>query len=760
MSKKKNKKRTIAPVVLSAAMLATSVFTPAAFAAEEKSDNSGTDIGVVSEAVQYYNVEVTGDRGVDLANTKVTVEAGGETSIEADAAIGFNITKVRLNDGTHMETAPVGTGQLLLDGKVYRIDEADGRVAVRLTNVQSNIQIHFFAEMDENYKPANQPFCVSISGEQGVKIDKAVNNIVRGDDVDATAYAAPGYQLTKVRLEDGTHSETAVIAGKRIVLNGKAYAIENDDGYIKVHLTDIQSDIKVYFYADPIKGWGPGYPGWYPSFPDDWRPGWTPGDGTVTPTDPNARQLNIDISGTIGVEIDNPSSSVARGGNINIVAKAKNNYSLTKIRVSDGVHTETTNISAGYVWLGSNKYIIDKSGDKVTLRLTDVQNNISVYFFTNAADGSADAIPYGYQGITLIGDKGVKGDDKFLTVKKGNSTDVTAEAKSGYKIIRVRVDYGDYQKTAYVSDGRIEINGKTYRIDRDDNAVTIRFTNVRDDIVVRFYTDYDSSNWDCAVNVTGDKGVAIENDTLHVENGDDVNVVADAADGYKITSVSLDDGKRTATAKVSAGRIVLSGKSYTISTASNGRVTVRLKDVQGDIDVSFTATVDENRIPMKVSDSSTNCSISASTSFVKKGDSVIYTVVPACGYALNSVTVRIGDKTGTASAKAGMITVGNKTYRMQLAQSGTLTVTITDVQDEVEVSAATINTIPDYSLNPQFPNGQYPNSPSINHGQYSLYLRYDVTTPYIQGYGNGLFGPKNTLSRAEAAVMLFHQSRG
>jgi len=434
---KKNIKRSVAPAAMSMVLLASSVLTPAALAADVDASGSdpGVDTEIVDKVTKTYTVNVTGDRGLDLDSTKVTVEEGGDTSVEANPAIGFKITKVRLNDGVHMETAPVGTGQLLIDGKIYRIDEADGRVALRLTDVQSYIEVHFFAEMDPNYKPANQPFTVSVSGEQGVKVDKAVTNIVRGDDVDAIAYASPGYQLTKVRLEDGVHSETAVISGRRIVLNGKAYAIENDDGYIKVHLTDIQSDIKVYFYADPIKGWGPGYPGWYPWFPDDWHPGWTPdGNGSCSPTDPNAKQLNIDISGTIGVEIDNPTSSVARGGDINIVAKAKKNYSITKIRVSDGIHTETTNISAGYVWLGSNKYIIDKSGDKVTLRLTNVQNNISVYFYTNASDGSSDEIPYGYQGITLIGDNGVKIDDQLVTVRRGNNTNITAEAKSGYEI--------------------------------------------------------------------------------------------------------------------------------------------------------------------------------------------------------------------------------------------------------------------------------------------------------------------------------------
>lgn len=746
---KKNKRRAIAPVVLSAAMLATSVFTPAAFAANETSTDTGTNTGAVGEATQSYNVEATGDRGVDLAKTKATVTAGGEASIEADAAIGFKITKIRLNDGTHMETAPVGTGQLLLDGKVYRIDEADGRVAIRLTDVQSDMQIHFFAEMDENYKPANQPFTVSISGEQGVKIDKAVINTSRGQDVDAVAFASPGYQLTKVRLEDGEHTETALIAGKRIVLNGKSYPIENDSGYIKVHLTDISSDIKVYFYADPLKGWGPGYPGWAPYFPDDWYPGWS---GPISPSDPDAKTMDIDVSGSLGVELDNSTLHVTRGRNINVVADAKRNYDITKVRVSDGIHTETASVADGCIWVGSHKYIIDVSGGRVTLRLTDVYSNMSVYFFTNADKDSGSNnkdVPYGYYGITLRGDKGIDIDDSLVTVRKGNSTNVSAEAVSGREITKIRVDYGNYQKTAKVDDGQIEINGKVYRVDRDGRRVSIRFTNVRDDIVVQFYSDYDVGNWDYVLNIDGDDGVSIEDESLRVNSGDDLSLVATAKEGYGIKEITLDNGKKSATAKVSSGRIWLDDRMYMIDQ-SKGRVTLRLKNIDRDMSVYFSTEVDKDNIPIKISDSSQNCSITVSNSYVKKGGTAIYTVTPAYGYALNTITLRIGSQEATASVRVGVIKVGDKSYKMQIAPNGTLTLTVTDVRDTVKLSVDTINIQPNYNNN----NGVYPNSNSQNQGQYALYLRSDVRTPYIQGFGNGRFGPKNTLSRAEAATML------
>jgi len=779
-------KRSLMSVLLTLTMAVPSVCGPVAFAAEDGAGISAPISAPVNtpttptdattsaapttptttptenpeEATRSYTIHVTGDRGLDLAKSKFTVEEGGEVSVEADPAIGFNITKVRLNDGTHMETAYVRSGQLLLDGKVYRIDEANGRVALRLTDVQSDMQIHFFAEADPNYKSETDPFTVSVSGEQGVKIDQAVTNTTRGKDVDAVAYASPGYQITKVRLEDGVHTQTAWVSGKRIVLNGKAYAIENDNGYIKVRLTDVQSDMKVYFYADPIKDWGPGYPGWRPSFPDDWRPGqdgwWIPTN--PSPSDPDATSLDIDIAGSLGVELDHQTLSVSRGHDINIVADAKRNYIITKVRVSDGVHTETAAISSGCIWLGSKKYIIDESGGQVTLRLTNVQDNLSVYFFTNA-DNTTE-VPYGYHGIELQGDDKVLIDDALVTVRKGNSTNVSATAKSGYEIVKVRVEYGNYQKTAYVSDGRIEINGKTYRIDKDGREVTVRLTDVRNDATVRFYTDLNAGDYPYAVEVEGDDGVVIEEDLLHADEGDALNVTAEAEEGYEIKEITLDDGKRSETASVSDGRLWLNGKMYNISK-SHGRVTLRLTDVNRDMTVHFKTNVDKNKIPIKISETSQNCSINASNSFVKKGGSIVYTVVPAYGYRLNTVTLRVGSSEATASVNAGVIKVGNKSYKMAMALNGTLTISVDDIKDAVELSVDTVNILPDYSsvqypvLYPgqtQYPN-QYPTQVQIQ-GPYKLYLRSDIRAPYIQGFGDGRFGPKNTLTRAEAAVML------
>jgi len=210
----------------------------------------------------------------------------------------------------------------------------------------------------------------------------------------------------------------------------------------------------------------------------------------------------------------------------------------------------------------------------------------------------------------------------------------------------------------------------------------------------------------------------------------------------------LDDGINSASAKVSEGRIWIGDKNYRIEE-SDGTVTVRLTNMQRDMSVFFQTEIDETNIPVLISEKAQNCSIKTSRDYVEQGGTTIYTIQPANGYSLDKITLRIGSTETTASVNTGVIKVGSKSYKMQVTYDGVVTVTVDNISEKVELNAETI------------PAG-YPNKPSqtptltapVYSSSVNLHLRKDVHSPYIQGYGNGRFGPKNTLTRAEAVTML------
>ena len=108
-----------------------------------------------------------------------------------------------------------------------------------------------------------------------------------------------------------------------------------------------------------------------------------------------------------------------------------------------------------------------------------------------------------------------------------------------------------------------------------------------------------------------------------------------------------------------------------------------------------------------------------------------YTVTPKQGCALDTVTLRVGDRQAAASVESDTIKVGSRSYPMTLSDKGVLKVTVSNVRDDVKLDAYAV----------QETSG-------------TLYLRSGITEPYFEGMGNRRFCPENTLTRAEAAVML------
>ena len=116
------------------------------------------------------------------------------------------------------------------------------------------------------------------------------------------------------------------------------------------------------------------------------------------------------------------------------------------------------------------------------------------------------------------------------------------------------------------------------------------------------------------------------------------------------------------------------------------------------------------------------------------GGSATYTVSPDKSYTLDTVTLRVGSRQETAHVEDGTIKVGDRSYPMSLSAKGVLKVAVSNIRDDVRLSAGAVRK---------------------NNG--TLFLRNGVTAPYFEGMGNYRFCPEDTLTRAEAvAVRVYH----
>ena len=123
---------------------------------------------------------------------------------------------------------------------------------------------------------------------------------------------------------------------------------------------------------------------------------------------------------------------------------------------------------------------------------------------------------------------------------------------------------------------------------------------------------------------------------------------------------------------------------------------------------------------------------SASRTGVNDGGSATYTVSPDKSYTLDTVTLRVGSRQETAHVdEDSSIRVGGKSYPMSLSNQGVLKITVSNIRDDVQLSAC-----------------------AVRESSGTLYLRSGITAPYFEGMGNYRFCPEDTLTRAEAVKLI------
>ena len=145
-------------------------------------------------------VAVTADSGIDVSGGG-TYGIGKAVTITAAPSGDAAITRVQVTrtDAGLANTADLADGAVQLGEKTYPFSVTDGKVTMTL-NVEENLGIHFFS----NGKPGEQPLVVRVSGDKGVDPVSSSVEVRRGNDVNIIADAERGYEITEIRLENGT----------------------------------------------------------------------------------------------------------------------------------------------------------------------------------------------------------------------------------------------------------------------------------------------------------------------------------------------------------------------------------------------------------------------------------------------------------------------------------------------------------------------------------------------------------------------------
>ncbi len=451
-------------------------------------------------------------------------------------------------------------------------------------------------------------------------------------------------------------------------------------------------------------------------------PGNCTGDLTLSAT-AEAASCKVAVTADSGIDVSG-GGTYGIGKAVTITAASSGDAAITRVQVTrtDAGLANTADLADGAVQVGEKTYPFAVTDGKVTMTLT-VEESLGIHFFSNGKPGEQPLV------VRVSGDKGVDPAGSRVEVRRGNDVNIIADAERGYEITEIQLENGTQSATGYVSEERIWLAGKVYPISRQDNRVTLRLTDVQTDMQVYFVSELDEEH--IPITTSEGTGVDIDKDCgSTVVNGTDVRFTISAEANYRLSRITLSVDGISRTVDADEDEITVDGIDYKLQQSGTD-VILYVDDVYAPVKVSATASKLTTYDHSVTIGKTQNCTISASRAGVNNGGSVTYTVTPQDGYQLSTVTLRVGSQQATASVDSKTIKVGSKTYSMSLSGNGILKVTVSGIRDDVQLSAY-----------------------AAWKGSGKLYLLSGITTPYFEGMGNNRFCPENTLTRAEAAVML------
>ena len=451
-------------------------------------------------------------------------------------------------------------------------------------------------------------------------------------------------------------------------------------------------------------------------------PGNCTGDLTLSAT-AEAADCQVAVTADSGIDVSG-GGTYGIGKAVTITAAPSGDAAITRVQVTrtDAGLANTADLADGAVQVGEKTYPFAVTDSKVTMTLT-VEESLGIHFFSNGKPGEQPLV------VRVSGDKGVDPVSSRVEVRRGNNVNISADTERGYEIAEIRLENGTQSAIGYVSEERIWLDGKVYHISRQDDRVTLCLTDVQTDMQVYFVSELDEDH--IPITISKGTGVDIDKDCgSTVSKGTDVCFTISAETNYRLSRITLSVDGINRTVDADEDEITVDGVDYKLQQ-SGADVILYVNDVYAPVKVSATASKLTTYDHSVTIGKRQNCTVSVSRTGVNNGGSVTYTVTPQDGYQLSTVTLRVGSQQATASVDSKTIKVGSKTYSMSLSGNGILKVTVSGIRDNVQLSAY-----------------------AAWKGSGKLYLLSGITTPYFEGMGNNRFCPENTLTRAEAAVML------
>lgn len=442
----------------------------------------------------------------------------------------YDIATIQITDGDYTETLTRSYTTAHINGKNYKaVWNLNGTVTLTVPAATADVTMYVASAPSDNsyYVQATPVTNVTVNCENPLYYQPSEKaRIILTPDKDTG--------IVEFKVSNGAETVTVSPTNKTFMLGGVSHTVSvSSSGVVTVTITPGVGNIQLFDIE----------------------------------TDRNA--YTVKVSADSGISVSKASQSVNVGKTATITFTPKKNYGVGEISVTRNGRTYTADAQDdSYINVnGVRCPITMASNGKVTLTLNQVTANLTVY---------AESIytgDYDYE-ISVSSDSGLTHSVSKAYVYEGDDCTITFTPDS------TRYD---------VTEITIKRNGKTYTVDpSEDDYVTIAGTkcpitvsskgvvklvlkDIDADMTVKAESTYTSKDY--VMKEDGHVDISY-NGTLKYGNTVTFTIKPDS--GYEIKSVKVNDGESTKTLDMDSDSFTMNGKRYTVTTKSNGTMTIKV----------------------------------------------------------------------------------------------------------------------------------------------------------------------------------------
>jgi len=655
-----------------------------------------------------YSLSVSTTGGVTSSVSSELLNVGTTRSITLTPDNGVLIDSISINDGGKTGVIRLSNTAVMVNGHRYNATPlVNGKVTLSVPAITSNVSIQVVGSAN-----------------------KAVLAIDTGTDVDCNYGRITYFNIGESATVRLTPDDDAEITGIRISSATDSVTLENGDYrfYLdgRVYRVDTRNDTSRVIYFDSI-----------------------PGSISIK-VDSKDTYHTVSLRTDSHIEYNTNKSSIRvdDGSSATFSFTADADFTIEQLAFTYGGRTYYMGHNDSSIRINGTRCPIswENNFGKVTITLYDVEQDITVRASTDDSHYTGDGD--GEYVVRIDCDGGATfSHASRVYVDDGDNLTVTFSERAGYTIEKLVITSGGKTYTASRNTSYLRINGERCDITWGSYKTSIRLVDIDDDFTVFAETDYDGRDGDFVVTLETDGGTDYSGSSrVYANRGTTKTVEFEPENGYSIEKIIITRAGRTYTADEDDSSIKVNGVKFPITWRSNGNVRVELRDIDANMTIKAETDYD-GHVPSgshKVTtrpDANSIIKLSTESSVIKASQSVTVTVSPKSGYALDTVEFKLGSTTRTVDKSTNSFTYGGKSYTVKRYDDGSLSVAFAKLPVDLTVTSTTKsngNII--ININP---GTTTPTTPSGN---------YHVA--YIQGYGNGLFCPYQSTSRAQAVVML------